>query len=152
MKYRSKLAILVGALALSAAPALANEPTTTPPDNQGTAHVNQGKSHLPSTTPPASASLPAKAKAYGFYCQGESKKHVDGQKGTPFSQCVTGMAKLANGSADNPRQACVGLSKKHVDGQKGTPYSQCVSGAAKLQHDQDQSDQDQNGEGDQPSS
>jgi hypothetical protein len=140
MKHLSKITILAGALALSAAPALADQPTT--PGNQGTSHVNQGKSHFPKTTPSASASLPAKAKAYGFYCKGESKKHVDGQKGTPFSQCVTGMAKLANGSSDNPHAACVGESKKHVDGQKGTPYSQCVSAAAKLQHDQDQS-QDQ---------
>src|SRR6266513_2716126 len=112
MRHLSKITILAGALALSAAPALANQPTS---------HVNQGKSHFPSTTPTASASLPAKAKAYGFYCQGESKKHVDGQKGTPFSQCVTGMAKLANGSADNPHAACVGESKKHVKVPKGTP-------------------------------
>ncbi len=140
MKHLSKITILAGALALSAAPAMANQPTS--PGAQGGTHTNQGKSHFPSTTPAANASLPAKAKAYGFYCQGESKKHVEGQKGTPFSQCVTGMAKLANGSADNPHAACVGESKKHVKGQKGTPYSQCVSGAAKLQHDQEQS-QDQ---------
>ena len=141
MRFLSKLAVLIGALALCAAPAFAaGQPSGTPPDNQGTSHVpGNGKSHLPNTTPGPSASLPAKAKAYGFYCQGASKKHVDGQKGTPFSQCVTGVAKLANGSTDNPRTACVGASKKHVDGQKGTPFSQCVSAGAKLQHDQDQS-------------
>jgi len=27
-------------------------------------------------------------------CKSESKKHVDGQKGTPFSQCVSAGAKL----------------------------------------------------------
>lgn len=27
-------------------------------------------------------------------CKEESKQHVDGQKGTPFSQCVAGGAKL----------------------------------------------------------
>jgi hypothetical protein len=85
---------------------------------------------------------PPKAKAYGFYCQGESKKHVDGEKGTPFSQCVTAMAKLANGNTDNPRTACAGESKKHVDGEKGTPFSQCVSAGAKLNHDQDQQSSD----------
>jgi len=141
MRFLSKLAVLIGALALCAAPAFAaGQPTDTPPDNQGTSHVpGNGKSHFPETTPGPSAGLPAKAKAYGFYCQGESKKHVDGQKGTPFSQCVTAMAKLANGNTNSPAKACAGESKKHVDGQKGTPFSQCVSAAAKLNHDQDQS-------------
>jgi len=82
--------------------------------------------------PPPNAPLPAKAKAYGRYCQDQSKKHVAGQKGTPFSQCVTAMAKLATGSTKSPAKACAGLSKKHVSGQKGTPYSQCVVAAAKL--------------------
>jgi hypothetical protein len=142
MKHLSKLALVIGALALSAAPALASgPPSSTPPDNQGTSHQpdNPGQSHFPATTPGPGAGLPAKAKAYGFYCKDESKKHVDGQKGTPFSQCVTAMAKLANGRTDNPRTACAGESKKHVDGQKGTPFSQCVSAAAKLKHDEEQS-------------
>jgi hypothetical protein len=80
-------------------------------------------------------------------CQGESKKHVAGQKGTPFSNCVTDMAHLAkssqsgNSSQTNPAKACANESKKHVAGQKGTPFSQCVSAAAKLLGDQN----DQNG-------
>jgi len=37
---------------------------------------------------------PAKAEAYGKYCQGESKKHVKGQKGTPYSDCISAAAKL----------------------------------------------------------
>ena len=36
--------------------------------------------------------MPTKAKAYGKFCQGESKKHVAGQKGTPFSQCKVAAA------------------------------------------------------------
>ena len=138
MRLHTTLAFVTAAMALSAAPALAAQPDGVPPVNQGTAH-NPGKSNQGNdSTPGPKASLPAKAKAYGKYCQGESKKHVDGQKGTPFSQCVTGMAKLANGNTDNPAKACKGESKKHVEGQKGTPYSQCVSAAAKLQHDQNQ--------------
>ncbi len=86
-------------------------------------------------TPGPGASLPAKAKAYGKYCQAESKKHVKGEKGTPFSRCVTAMAKLANGHTDNPKKACAGESKKHVKGQKGTPFSLCVKAAAKMKHD-----------------
>jgi len=93
-------------------------------------HGKPGSSTV--TTPGPNASLPAKAKAYGVACNKESKKHVAGQKGTPFSQCVTAMAKLATGVTSSPAKACKTLSKKHVAGQKGTPYSQCVSAAAKL--------------------
>ena len=100
-----------------------------PPVNQGTAH-NAGH------TPGPKAGLPAKAKAYGRYCQDQSKKHVDGTPGTPFSVCVTAMAKLANGSTDNPSVACKNESKKHVAGTPGTPFSKCVSGGKKLLHDQ----------------
>ena len=86
--------------------------------------------------PPPTASLPAKAKAYGRYCQDQSKKHVAGQKGTPFSQCVTAMAKLATAQTDSPKAACSAMSKKHVAGEKGTPYSRCVAAGAKLLRDQ----------------
>ena len=86
--------------------------------------------------PPPTASLPTKAKAYGRYCQDQSKKHVAGQTGTPFSQCVTAMAKLASGQTDSPKAACSAMSKKHVAGEKGTPYSRCVAAGAKLQRDQ----------------
>ena len=141
MRFLSKLAVLIGALALCAAPAFAaGQPTDTPPDNQGTSHVpGNGKSHFPETTPGPSAGLPAKAKAYGYYCKSFSKQHVAGTPGTLFSKCVTEMAKLANGNTNNPRTACKSFSKKHVDGEKGTPFSQCVSAGAKLNQDQDQS-------------
>ena len=76
----------------------------------------------------------ALAKAYGHYCQDQSKKHVAGQKGTPFSQCVTAMAKAAHGQSG--KSACGTLSKKHVAGEKGTPYSRCVTAAAQLHKDQ----------------
>jgi hypothetical protein len=121
LRFQSKLATLAGVLVLGAVPALAGAAA---PENPGGDH------------PGPSASLPAKAKAYGKYCQGESKKHVAGQKGTPFSQCVTAMAKLAKGKTDNPRTACKAESKKHVAGQKGTPFSKCVAAGAKLLRDQ----------------
>jgi hypothetical protein len=91
----------------------------------------------PPSTPGPSSSASAKAKAYGKYCQGEPKKHVAGQKGTPFSQCVTSMAKVATDAKTNPTTACKALSKKHVAGQKGTQYSLCIKGAAKLKADDD---------------
>ena len=87
------------------------------------------------TTPGPKAGLPAKAKAYGRYCQGQSKTHIVGTPGTPFSTCVTDMAKLATGKASNPHRVCINESKRHVAGAKGTPYSQCVSGAERLLKD-----------------
>lgn len=107
-------------------------PSTTPvgpPEN--VPPTNQGTEHKPSTPGPT-ASLPAKAKAYGKFCQDQSKTHAAGLPGTPFSKCVTDLAKLATGSVKTPLAACKGESKKHVAGQHGTPFSLCVSGAAKL--------------------
>jgi hypothetical protein len=120
MTLGTKAALLVSALALVVSPAAALASSSPSDANQ----------------PGPGASLPAKAKAYGRYCQNQSKKHVGGQTGTPFSQCVTAMAKLAHGSTTSPRTACAALSKKHVAGQKGTPFSNCVAGAAKLLKDQ----------------
>jgi hypothetical protein len=122
MGTRNKLALLSATALLAVAPAAMAHGG--PPSHHGHA------------TPGPKAGLPAKAKAYGRYCQGESKKHVAGQKGTPFSQCVTAMAKLASGATSSPHKACKGESKKHVAGQKGTPFSKCVSAAAKLKSDE----------------
>jgi hypothetical protein len=154
MKPSIKTFLLTGVLTLMASPALAlpshvpsNHGTSHIPSNQGTSHApsgtldgsdNPGTSHRPDTVGP-DASLPAKAKAYGKKCQNESKKHVAGQKGSPFSQCVTAMAKLTSGQTNNPRTACKTESKKHVAGTPGTPFSRCVSDGAKqlaTQHDE----------------
>ena len=79
----------------------------------------------------------AHAKAYGKLCQGLSKEHKKGQKGTPFSRCVRAMAHLASGKAKTPKAACKGLSKKHVKGRKGTAFSRCVKAGRKLEDDLD---------------
>ena len=135
LKTISLFAVFAAMVAVAVTPALAvGPPSDTPPDNQGTAHKP--------ATPGPSAGLPAKAKAYGRFCKDESKKRSDaaeGTKGTPFSQCVTAMAKLANGQSSSPRAACKDESKKRSDaaeGTKGTPFSQCVSGGAKLLREQ----------------
>jgi hypothetical protein len=149
MRIQRKVALLTVSAVLAAAPAVAaaaGPQSGGPPANQGTAHRpadpgSQSAAHKPATPGPK-ASLPAKAKAYGKYCQGESKKRVPGEHGTPFSKCVTAMAKLASGNVDRPRAACKGESKKHVAGQRGTPFSQCVSAAAKLKADESSSDAD----------
>lgn len=36
----------------------------------------------------------SKAKADGKLCQGESRQHVAGQRGTPYSVCISGAKKL----------------------------------------------------------
>jgi hypothetical protein len=138
MRMITRFAGLLALLAFAATPAFAAVP---PSDNPGAEHrpsetppANRGTEHKPATPGPK-ADLPAKAKAYGRHCQDQSKKRSDaaeGTKGTPFSQCVTAMAKLAKGTTDSPRAACKDLSKKHTKGEKGTPYSRCVVAGAKL--------------------
>ena len=118
MRITSKLAVIAGILALGALPAVASGAAGGHPNNS-TPHTN-------------GAGQTSKAKSYGKLCQAESKQHSAGTPGTPFSKCVTDLAKLANGSATNPAKACKDESKRHVAGQRGTPYSVCVSGANKL--------------------
>ena len=124
------LTVLVTLLALPTW-AVADKPS----DPGGDRSKAPGKSER--ATPPSDAPAGAKAKSYGKLCQDQRKKHVAGQKGTPFSQCVTAMAKLANGETDSAAAACKSLSKKHVRGEKGTPYSRCIVAAAKLRDEQD---------------
>jgi hypothetical protein len=113
---RMKMLIAAGASAMLLAPAaLANN-----------GHHNRATGTTGSTG--------ATGAGNGVLCQNESKLHVTGQKGTPFSQCVTALVHLESGAATNPAQACEALSKKHVKGTHGThgtPYSRCVSAAAK---------------------
>jgi hypothetical protein len=75
-------------------------------------------------------------RALGYYCKGESKRHVRGATGTPFSRCVTAMGKLRKGTSTSAAAACKPLSRKHFTGMKRTPYAVCVSGGNKLLADQ----------------
>jgi hypothetical protein len=145
MSFYAKPAAVAAAIAVMAAPAFAAEPPAGTPDQDH----NPGAVHKPDSTPPSNdgterkpappgpkAGLPAKAKAYGRYCKDQSKKHVEGEKRTPFSKCVTAMAKLATGKTSSPRKACKELDKTPKEGEKGTPFSRCVSDGAKLLRDQ----------------
>ena len=123
MKAYLKLSLTIGVLAL-VVPAMA---LATPGNGQG---QGQGPEYNPA--PPSTPS----GQAYGKYCQGESKKHVKGEKGTAFSRCVTTMAHAAQHPSQAPGQVCKGESKKHVKGEKGTAFSRCVKAAAKLRHDE----------------
>jgi hypothetical protein len=137
VKPHTKIAAFLGALVLALAPATAlaaGQPSD--PGSQGKGPMFAPEQSQHPETPGPLATLPEKAKAYGHACREESRKHVEGQKGTPFSACVTAMAKAANNENLTPRQACKEMSRKHVKGDKGTPFSLCVSAAAKLQHEQ----------------
>jgi hypothetical protein len=148
MRTPSRTAVLAVLVALGATPALAADPPSDMPDrndNPGVGHKssesppsNQGTANKPATPGPK-AGLPAKAKAYGRYCQGLSRKRSDaaeGTKGTPFSQCVTAMVRVATSATDSPRKACKDLGKKHTEGENGTPFSSCVKQGAKLLREQ----------------
>jgi len=115
MKRLITTALITGALAMTASPAMAT--------------------HKEGHTPGPKADHVSKAKAYGKLCKDQSKKHVKGVKGTPFSNCVTAMAKIAKDDEVTPRDACKPLSKKHVKGEKGTPFSRCVVAAQELKRD-----------------
>jgi hypothetical protein len=151
MSFSAKSAAVAAAIAVMATPAFAADPPAGTPDqdnNPGAVHKpdstppsNDGTEHKPATPGPK-AGLPAKAKAYGRYCKDQSKKHVEGEKGTRFSQCVTAMAKLATAKTSSPRKACKALDKKHEEGKKGTPFSRCASDGAKLLRDQKARDEE----------
>src|SRR3954464_13085426 len=103
---RALISVLVVAAALAASvPAFAQD---TPGDVLGTTILQNTLTQIglpqiqtPASTPTQPAqtdgqNTPAHAPAY--YCKGQLKKHVKGQSGTPFGQCVKAMAKLQNGS------------------------------------------------------
>jgi hypothetical protein len=82
MKKRTLVLVIAGAMAFGGATAGAA------PDK---------KDHSPG---PKSGKA-EKRKAYGKYCQGEGKKHVNGQKKTPFSVCASGAKKLIRDQAED---------------------------------------------------
>jgi hypothetical protein len=116
MKLMIKIAIVTGvvALACGSAAALADQPEGVP------------KGNGPTYTPADQPSPPDHAQAYGVRCKGESKEHVEGEKGTAFSRCVKNLAQAAEHKNMAPGRVCKGESKKHVKGEKGTAFSRCV--------------------------
>jgi hypothetical protein len=127
-KFQQGVGVVVCGVALFAAGvALADNPG----HHNGNTSTSTSTTTTTTTTSTSTSTVPSQAKAYGFYCQNQSKKHVAGQKGTPFSQCVTAMAHLAHGQTNSPKAACAAMSHK-PDGQGGSPFSRCVSAGAKL--------------------
>lgn len=115
MKLHLKLVVGLAVLAMGLVSAMAGAVSYQPeykPEKQET---------------PQGPKQPPKGHAYGYWCRGESKKHVKGQKGTPFSLCVRAHKRAANQPNLTAKQACKELSKKHTPrGDKGTPFSRCV--------------------------
>ena len=94
----------------------------------------EGPKYQPET--PKGPKTAPKGNAYGYYCRGESKKHVKGEKGTAFSRCVKALARADKNASLHPKKACKGLSKKHVKGAKGTEFSRCVKDVNKMRKEQ----------------
>ena len=127
MKLRMIITMGLAAFSLALVPAvgMADGPDYTPePPNYQPDHPPQGPKSAP------------KGKAYGYYCRGQSKKHVKGEKGTAFSRCVKAMAQADKNDDVTAKKACKALSKKHVKGVKGTPFSTCVKGVNQLRREE----------------
>jgi hypothetical protein len=121
MNLKTRIAVLIGALALLVAPTAAlghgvEYEVELPPKHKG---------------PGPAASSAAKSRAYGTFCASFPRKHVAGEAGTPFSNCVNAMARAAT-SSRSARQVCASFSKAHVAGKKGTSYSRCVASAVRV--------------------
>jgi hypothetical protein len=93
-------------------------------------------SYHPDYTPQGPKTAP-QGHAYGYWCRGESKKHVKGEQGTAFSRCVQAHKRAANQPDKTPREVCKDLKKKHdrsgrhvPHGDKGTAFSRCVKTVA----------------------
>lgn len=121
MNLRSKLAAGLVVLSMGAVPSVA-----------GATGPEYAPEHPTHPTHPATS---PNGHAYGYYCKGKSKKHVQGEKGTEFSRCVAAL-KQADNQELTPKQACKNESKKHEKGVKGTAYSKCVTTVAHMQRDQ----------------
>jgi hypothetical protein len=133
MKRINLVAVAVIAAATVAVPAWGLPAAL--PDHGTSANPNAQSHTAPTTTTttaPTTPTPPSNAKAFGVACRAEEKTHAAHEKGTPFSKCVTAMAKLASGETTSAAKACASEKKKHVSGKKGTPFSRCLSAAAKL--------------------
>jgi len=130
MKLRTMFVMALAVLSLAAMPAVG---VADGPDYQP-----EGPNYHPEhpQTPQGPKSAP-KGHAYGYYCRGQSKKHVKGEKGTAFSRCVKAMAQADKNDNLNAKKACKTLSKKHVKGVKGTPFSSCVKGVNQMRREED---------------
>jgi hypothetical protein len=119
MQVKTTIASLTAALALTAAPAFADKPTS----------------------PPAHAG--GKASAPGQLCKSQSHKKTNHGKGkSPFAACVVGAARAIQDTANAqqsgatptaPGRLCKDQSRKKAATDAKSPFAACVTGAAKAQ-------------------
>ena len=120
MQVKTTIASLTAALALTAAPAFADRPTS----------------------PPAHAG--GKASAPGQLCKGQSHKKTNHGKGkSPFAACVVGAKRAQREAARTqdaqetehtaPAKLCKDQSRKKAATDTKSPFAACVTGAAKAQ-------------------
>jgi len=130
MKLRMMLVMGMAVLALGLVPATGTA--------DGPNYQPEGPNYQPEhpNNPPQGPKSAPKGKAYGYYCRGQSKKHVKGEQGTAFSRCVKAMAQADKNDNLNAKKACKSLSKKHVKGVKGTPFTKCVHGVNQLRREE----------------
>ncbi|HET8954291.1 MAG TPA: hypothetical protein VFN18_01380 [Solirubrobacterales bacterium] len=133
MKLRRTLVLGLAVLSLGLFPAAGvadgpdYQPTPEGPKYEHPNHPPQG----PKSEPPG--------KAYGYHCRGFSKKHVKGQKGTPFSQCVHALKVADNNDKTTAKKACKSLktaANKHKPlGEKGTAFSRCIKAVNEMRRE-----------------
>jgi uncharacterized protein (DUF305 family) len=76
---------------------------------------------------PADGATKADTAAFGKRCQTQSKQRVVGSKGTPFSKCVSAMARLARAQSRSPQIACATLSRRRPAPSRTSPFDRCVT-------------------------
>ncbi len=94
MKLRMKLVLGLAVLSLGLTPAAGMAVTYTPEGPDYHPDTPKGPKYDPDKPKPGNPPGGPKGKAYGYYCKGQSKKHVKGEKGTPFSRCVKGVNQM----------------------------------------------------------
>lgn len=127
MKLRTMLTMGLAVFSLALVPAVGMA--------DGPAYQPEAPNYQPGHPPQGPKSAP-KGKAYGYYCRGQSKKHVKGEKGTAFSRCVKALAQADKNDNLNAKKACKPLSRKHVKGVKGTPFTKCVQGVNQMRREE----------------
>jgi len=127
MNLHAKFVAVLAGLVLGVLPATAGAVSYHP----------EYKPEHPTTPPPAAQ---PKGHAYGYWChkQGFSKKHVKGQKGTPFSQCVHALKVADHSDKKTAKQACKAFKgEKHTPhSDKGTAFSRCIKSVNQMRTDE----------------
>jgi hypothetical protein len=140
MKLRTMVAMGLAVLSMALVPAvgMADDGPDYQPAPEGPSYQPEHPNH-----PPQGPKTAPKGNAYGYYCRGESKKHVKGEKGTAFSRCVRAHKRAANQPDKTAREVCRDLKVKHdrsgrhvPHGDKGTAFSRCVKSVAQQRREE----------------